>query len=162
MFVYVTEKGKKTSGRASMVRVRARREGSDLPMWARGCFIAACPWATIWCVFIPTPPFEVCEMVARQQPSETTSSVQQIQIFLFSQRVLNKAEGCCAAQGNTRNTGCLSWLVSEVSAAFTSFDAHALLIQTTYTVIKAISDLFKHPTSIQDFASTSTSVGHCL
>lgn len=38
-------------------------------------FITACPWATIWSVFIPTPSFEVCEMVARQQPSETTSTV---------------------------------------------------------------------------------------
>ncbi len=49
------------------------------------------------------------------QPSGTTSSVQRIANldFSFSQRALNKAEGCCVAQGNTRNTGCLSWLVSK-------------------------------------------------
>lgn len=61
MFVCSKER---MSGRASIVKVEAR-----------GCFITACAQATIWSVFIPTPSFEVCEMVARQQLSETTSSV---------------------------------------------------------------------------------------
>lgn len=43
--------------------------------YARVRFITACPRATIWSVFIPTPSFEVCAMVARQQASETTSPV---------------------------------------------------------------------------------------
>ncbi|XP_045929063.1 protein phosphatase, Mg2+/Mn2+ dependent, 1Lb isoform X1 [Micropterus dolomieu] len=31
---------------------------------------------------------------------------------------LKKAERCCVAQGNPRNTGCLSWLVSEAAADY--------------------------------------------
>lgn len=69
----MTEKGG-TSGRASQVRVRAKREGSDLPTCRRESVLSLhVHGQQFQSVFIPTFSFEVCEMVARQQYSETTS-----------------------------------------------------------------------------------------
>lgn len=56
-------------------------------------------------------------------------------IFILSQRALSGVMLCGPRQH--QDTGCLSWLVSEVSSASISLHTHActhtLLIQATYT-----------------------------
>lgn len=60
--------------------------------------------------------------------SSTQKQLGEFRFDFFSQRALNKAEWCCVARGDTRNTGCLSWLVSEVPVTFICLHARTLLI----------------------------------
>lgn len=126
MFVYVTGKKEKTSGSASMVRARRRFRfayvGKRLFYYCMSmgnnnliCFHSHALFWSVW---------NGCQTAAFRNNFLSSANLD----FSFSQRAVNKADGCCVAQGNTSNTGCLSWLVSEASATLVSFYMHTQLI----------------------------------
>ena len=135
IYLYMWQKREKTSGRASMVRVRARRRRLRFAHVGERLFYHCMSMGNNLVCFHSHALFwsvcSGCQTAAFRNNFLCLANLD----FSFSQRALNKAEGCCVAQGNTRNTGCLSWLVSEVSAASIPFHTHTHtpLVQTTHT-----------------------------
>lgn len=82
--------------------------------------------------------------------SSTQKQLGEFRFDFFSQRALNKAEWCCVARGDTRNTGCLSWLVSEVPVTFICLHARTLLISTTsrFPRFPALVNAYDFPSGI--------------